>query len=89
MNVSINKSFAKDAKTISDSRILSQIAEIIEQVESVKLLSEIKNCKKLKGSINTFRIKCAQYRIGILFDNETVEFVRILHRKDIYKYFPK
>jgi mRNA interferase RelE/StbE len=53
------------------------------------LFSEIKNYKKLKGSFNTFRIKLGQYRIGIFIDNDTVEFVIILHRKDIYKYFPK
>jgi mRNA interferase RelE/StbE len=89
MIVLINKSFAKDTKAIFDRNILNQIAEIIDEVENAKILNEIKNCKKLKGSFNTFRIKLGQYRIGIFIDNDTVEFVRILHRKVIYKYFPK
>ncbi len=29
-----------------------------------------------------------EYRIGFFFENETIELVRVLGRKEIYKYFP-
>ena len=28
------------------------------------------------------------YRIGFLFEDETVKLSRVLNRKDVYKYFP-
>jgi len=28
------------------------------------------------------------YRVGVIFEEETVTFCRVLHRKEIYRYFP-
>jgi mRNA-degrading endonuclease RelE of RelBE toxin-antitoxin system len=28
------------------------------------------------------------YRLGLIIEAETVIFVRVLHRKEIYRYFP-
>ncbi|MEG3988445.1 type II toxin-antitoxin system RelE/ParE family toxin [Microcoleus sp. S28C3] len=46
------------------------------------------NLKKLKGEDNAYRFRVGDYRIGFYFDGETVTFARVLHRKDIYRYFP-
>ncbi len=35
------------------------------------------------------RIRIGDYRLGIIFDGETLIFERVLHRKEIYRYFPK
>jgi mRNA interferase RelE/StbE len=89
LNISINKSFAKDTEAISDKKILYQIADVIDSIKNIDKLSEIENCKKLKGSKNAFRIKLGHYRIGLIFEKEILELVRVLHRKDIYNSFPK
>ena len=51
-------------------------------------LSEIKNLKKMQGFLNCYRIKIGDYRIGLYFENNIVELVRLAHRKEIYKLFP-
>jgi len=51
-------------------------------------LRDIRNLKKLKGYKNLFRIKIGDFRIGIFIENDTVEFARVVHHKDIYKLFP-
>jgi mRNA interferase RelE/StbE len=88
MNVWIDKSFVKDTKKIKDKKLLSKIADTIEQVQASKDSDEIKNLKKLKGSDSYFRIRIGNYRIGISIEGDTVDFIRFLPRKDIYKYFP-
>ncbi|WP_292802821.1 type II toxin-antitoxin system RelE/ParE family toxin [Nostoc sp. NMS7] len=50
---------------------------------------EITNIKKLQGYDDIYRIRIGDYRIGIIFDGETLIFQRVLHCKDIYRYFPK
>jgi mRNA interferase RelE/StbE len=35
-----------------------------------------------------YRIRLGDYRVGLKIENNTVCFVRFLHRKDIYRYFP-
>jgi len=42
-----------------------------------------------EGHPTAYRIRIQNYRVGIFQEGETVEFARILPRKDIYKYFPK
>ncbi len=88
MNIRIDKSFEKDTKRIKNKKLLSTIAETIEEVQKCNNSDEIKNLKKLKGAHHYYRIRLGNYRIGISIEEDTVDFVRFLPRKDIYKYFP-
>jgi mRNA interferase RelE/StbE len=88
MIVKIDKSFVKDTDKIIDKKLFNAIANCIENIREYKKLSEIPNCKKLKGSKNAYRIRIGNYRIGFVFENRTVEFVRFLHRDTIYNSFP-
>ena len=89
MEIKIDKSFQKDTSRIRDKSILLKIAKTIEAIQKVQKITEIKNLKKLREAQATYRIKIGDYRIGIIISESTVEFIRCLHRKDIYKYFPK
>ncbi|WP_375494519.1 type II toxin-antitoxin system RelE/ParE family toxin [uncultured Nostoc sp.] len=51
-------------------------------------LDEISNLKKLKDADSTYRIRVGDYHVGFTVIGDTVTFVRVLHRKDIYRYFP-
>ena len=42
----------------------------------------------MEGFKNAYRIKIGDYRIGVFIEEDTIEFVRFVHRKDIYKKFP-
>jgi mRNA interferase RelE/StbE len=88
MNILIDKSFEKDTDKIKDKKLLSSIANIIEEIKECKLPTEIKNIKKIKGSQQHYRIHKGNYRIGLTIVGDGVTFLRFLDRKDIYKYFP-
>ncbi len=88
MTVRIDKSFEKDVKKVKNEKVLTRIADTIEQVQTAVNTDEIKNIKKLKGSNSYYRIRVGNYRIGISIEGDKVDFIRFLPRKDIYKYFP-
>ncbi|TKB97070.1 type II toxin-antitoxin system RelE/ParE family toxin [Pedobacter cryophilus] len=44
--------------------------------------------EKLKGYNSYFKIRVGNYRIGIKIENDIFSFERVLHRKEIYKFFP-
>lgn len=79
MEVVFLAKFNKDLDRISDTQIKTKVIELIEEIE----ISE-----KLSGFKTAYRIKLGVYRIGFFFENDTIEFARIVHRKDIYKIFP-
>jgi mRNA interferase RelE/StbE len=89
MKTAFKKSFAKDLRNYSKDRtLLSRVEETILQVEAADTITDITNLKKLKAEGSYYRIRIGNYRLGLIIENETVTFVRLLHRKDIYRYFP-
>ena len=87
MKLEIRQSFAKDALKLP-LNVQKEIAEIILLIENTEKLTELRACKKLKGFKTAYRLRIGNYRIGFFFENNTIELVRILARKDIYRYFP-
>lgn len=87
MKIAIRRSFVKDADKLPPL-YLHQLALIIVEIETAGRLSELSNCRKLKGFKTAYRIRMGQYRIGFYHEDKTVELVRILHRKEIYASFP-
>ena len=89
MRIKIRKSFGKDIDKITDKKLLQKIITTIQEIENSENIQDVNNVKKMKGKANAFRIRLGQYRIGMFCINNEVELVRILQRKDIYKYFPQ
>ena len=87
MNIEIRKSFEKDALKLPSSA-QTQLSKVIDNLSQVEKLSELTSCKKLSGFKNAYRIRMGEYRVGFIFENGAVELIRILGRKEIYKYFP-
>ena len=80
--------FEKDLKKIQNIKLFKRIKECISLIKQADNLFEIPHSKKLKGHVSFYRIKLGDYRIGFEFLNDNVILTRILHRKDIYRYFP-
>ena len=86
MKTAFKKSFAKDLKTHSKNKnLLPQIQKTIQEIEAAQNMTTI---KKLKTDGPYYRIRIGNYRIGLTIEDEIVTFVRVLHRSDIYRYFP-
>lgn len=88
MELEFRDSFLKDVKRIKETAVKKKIAAVISESQKVPSLLDLKNVKKLEGSVNYYRIRVGDYRIGIKLQNKTLIFMRCLNRKDIYRYFP-
>ena len=88
MKIDFKKSFSRDLKKINDKDILKKVKAVIDTIENTPNLMEIKNVKQLTSGGKYYRIRVGDYRIGIKLENEIVVFVRFLHRREIYRYFP-
>ncbi len=88
MNTAFRKSFARDLKGIKNRDIRDHIRQVIEQVEAAATLQDIGDLKKLSGTGKFFRIRVGEHRIGLVVEKDSVEFVRCLPRRDLYRFFP-
>ena len=88
MKTEFNRYFLKDLDKLPTRELKAEVAAIILAVEAAESLAEINNVKKLKGYKAAYRIRIGDFRVGLLLAQNTVEFVRVVNRKDIYKLFP-
>ena len=88
MKTEFLRQFDKDLDSIDVQTVRSKLLKVIGNIDIADNIDNIENLKKLKGYKNCYRIRIGDYRIGLFIDSNTVEFVRIIHRKDIYRIFP-
>ena len=89
MRVLFTRSFAKDLRNHQKNQILlQQIQRVIEQVERAEAISELTNLKQLKTEGRYYRIRIGDYRLGLVIENDLITFFRVLHRREIHRFFP-
>jgi mRNA interferase RelE/StbE len=88
VNTAFSASFDADLSAIRDAALLRRIKKVIEQVEAARNFQQIPNLKRLEASGKYYRIRVGDYRLGFVFEQGRVTFVRCLDRKEIYRYFP-
>ena len=88
MKVAFEASFARDLKRVRDQQLLHRVRQAIESIKSAPDMGSVSSLKKIQGHETFYRIRLGDYRLGIEVMGEEVIFVRLLHRKDIYRYFP-
>ena len=89
MEIAFNKTFLKDLQLQRDKVLAKKLESIFKQIKAADNISQISQLKKLKGFENYYRIRTGDYRIGLYIEEDYVELQRFLHRKEIYRYYPK
>ncbi len=89
MNCEYMPSFIKDLKVLKSTPVFESVKSLVfDEIPNYSSLDEISNLKKLKDSDSAYRLRVGDYRIGLTVVGDTITCVRVLHRKDIYRYFP-
>ena len=88
MKLEFRESFLKDIKHIKEKGVKKKVAAVITEAKASSSLSAIRNVKKMEGSESYYRVRIGDYRIGFKAQDKVLVFLRCLHRKDIYRYFP-
>ena len=88
MEIEFEKKFLKDLRNLTDNSFLIYIESLVKALKSSDSLRSFKECKKLKGSDIHYRFKFRNLRIGVSFKEGKIKFIRALHRKEIYRFFP-
>jgi len=89
MIIEFDKSFEKSLDKIRDKSLFPRIEKTILNIENANSLSVVSNIKKVSGFQDYYRIRIGDYRLGFeRIGANTVRFIIIAHRKDIYKLFP-
>ena len=89
MEIQYRQLFLKDLKKLRKQPVYDQIYELaFTTLPNVRSLQEITNIKAMKGYLERYRIRVGDYRVGIAVRENSIEVMRVLHRREFYRYFP-
>ena len=88
MRVSFKRAFIKDLRKIPANLKVAIEAFAFEEATSVEGLEGLANIQPITGHSGYFRKRFGDYRVGFKAGGDEIIFYRVLHRKDIYRYFP-
>jgi mRNA interferase RelE/StbE len=82
------ESFTKDLRHLREPATIRRVRETIEHLEGAEALTQVPHVKKLSGKGPYFRLRVGDYRIGMRVEGQAVTLMRLLHRREIYRFFP-
>ncbi len=89
IKIEYGNKFLKDLKKLKHTEVFSEIKTLcFDLLPQYKTLDEMHDLKKIIGHKNFYRMRIGNYRIGFRFEGNVIYLDRVLHRKEIYKYFP-
>jgi mRNA-degrading endonuclease RelE of RelBE toxin-antitoxin system len=89
LEVEYRQLFLKDLKKLKKQAIYERLVELaFDTLPLAVNLEVLSNVKAMKGYPNRYRIRVGDYRIGIEMQGDKVEMMRVLHRREFYRYFP-
>jgi len=84
------KTFLKELKKLPQDvrdKVENLSFDILPEIENLK---DIRSLEKLVSYERFYKIRFGDYRVGIEIDteNKIIVLCRVLHRKEIYRYYP-
>ena len=89
MKVQYRQSFLRDLKKLKRQRVYGKIFELVfTTLPEADTVRDVLGVKAMRGYSNRYRIRIGDYRVGIEVHGDNVEVMRVLHRREFYRYFP-
>jgi mRNA interferase RelE/StbE len=88
MEVSYSKKFLKQLAGVpGETRVKIETFSFNDLV-SVSSISSLGKVEKMQGYDAFYKVRFGNYRLGLLIENERITVKTVMHRREIYKFFP-
>lgn len=88
MKVEYSKKFLKQLAAVPSDIRLKIESFVFEELVSSLSIYEIGKVEKMKGYDGFYKVRFGNYRLGLVLENEIVAVKTVMHRREIYKFFP-
>lgn len=88
MRVEPNRGFTRDLRRIRSSELRQRVLLKIEELEAASAITEVRGVVKMAGEGSYYRIRIGDYRLGLAMAGDEAILLRLLHRSEIYQFFP-
>lgn len=87
MKVTATRNFEKSLKECP-LPIQRRANDVYQKLLACKKISDVVSLEKLSGYKTYYRVRIGTYRMGFELVGDEIELRTIIHRKEIYRFFP-
>ena len=88
MEVRYSKKFLKQLTDVPDD-IRSKIESFVfDELVLASSIYEMGKVEKMKGYDGFYKVRFSSFRLGLVVENQIITVKTVMHRKEIYKFFP-
>jgi len=89
VKVIYTKTFLKDLSKVFPDKRRKQIEKFVfVELPGLSSIESAGNIEQMTGFKNYYKVRFGDFRVGMNKKDNTIEVLRVLNRKEIYKYFP-
>ncbi len=88
MIIEFRKKFLKELSRIPAEKRSSIEHFVFKELPEAKSLRDLGKIEQMKGYPSYYKVRFGSYRIGLRALKDKAILERVLHRKDIYRFFP-
>jgi mRNA interferase RelE/StbE len=89
VNVQYRQLFLKDLKKLKKTEVYDRVYELaFTTLPLMDSLQEFPGIKAMVGYPGFYRFRLGDYRVGFVLEGNSLELMRVLHRREFYRYFP-
>jgi mRNA interferase RelE/StbE len=88
VKIKYQRRFLKELARIPPKRRKQIEQFVFKELPGMDSIFESGKVEKMTGYPGFYKVRFGDYRVGIRIKDDTVSFERVLHRKDIYRFFP-
>ena len=89
MKIKYRKKFLKELSRVPATTRVKIEQFVFNDIFAIGNIFLQGNIEKMSGYHGYYKIRFGPYRVGLKMEDDTIIFERVLHRKDIYRYFPE
>jgi mRNA interferase RelE/StbE len=88
MQTKFKKSFLKQLAVLPKDVRQRIETFVFEELPKIQTISEIGKIEKMQGYEGYYKIRFGSYRVGLEVDNQEIIVQIVMHRREIYRFFP-
>ena len=88
MEVSYSKKFLKQLAGIPSETRVKIEGFVFNELVSVSSISSLGKVEKMQGYDGFYKVRFGNYRLGLVIENDVITVKTVMHRREIYKFFP-
>lgn len=88
MHVTFKKAFLKQLAVLPKDVRERVEAFLFKTLPSIDSLGQSGRIEKMHGYRSCYKVRFGEYRLGLVFEDGSITLKVIMHRREIYRFFP-